>query len=141
METENQKEFRRLLVSEMSRDELEDRLVEYHGRIDDLKTEIEAYTNDKEDKVMSWDEIIGGISEMLEKELKEQYGIPQEEFFHHIITYIEEKHPKYITRNKIDWEELDKTAMEHYGFESPIQWRATYQGILMEWLKKQPEFN
>ena len=176
METERQEEFRRLLIPEMTRQELEDRVVEQIGTIDELKSALMKFAliddgntfcrppnitycnqeiypdfdcntckwkneNYQPDVEPDWDKIIDGISNYLEIEYKNIYGIPKEEFFHFIVSYMEENHPEYFTKKKLDWEDLDKRAMKHYEFKSVIQWRATYQGQVLEWLKTQPEFN
>jgi len=101
METEHQIFFRKNLAEEMTKQELIDRLVEYVGYTDKLKNKIEKY---EEVNKITWDEIIGGISDYLEKEYKGLYNIPKEEFFHFIVCYIEEKHPNFIPRNIINLE-------------------------------------
>ena len=178
METERQEEFRRLLIPEMTRQELEDRLVEYIGVTDELKEVLmkvkllddnvfycrppnltyckkEIYpdfdcdtckwkgndANISSGKALDWDKIIGGMSDMLEEEYKNMYGIPSQEFFHFLVCHMEEHHPQLMIKDEVTWGELDKRAMKHYGYESIIQWRATYHGILMEWLMKQPPSN
>jgi len=130
METENQTFFRKMIAEEMSRQELEDRLVEYHGRIDELKSALAKYS----DNEISWDEIIGGISNYLYAQFKNVYNISREDFFDLLVCYTGENPPKFIKQNKIDWEELKNRYIEESIGYGPIENR------VFNFLEKQPEF-
>ena len=140
METERQQEFRRLLIPEMTRQELEDRLVEYHGRIDELKSALAKYSIVEEKEELDWDKIIGGMANYLEIEYKRLYGIPSEEFFHFLVCYMEENHPQYFVKKVIDWE----TIVSRYKVYCQIHERNPMNNsylFFVDFLKKQPEFN
>jgi len=122
METETQKKFRKHIAEEMSKDELIDRLVEYHGKIEEYKK-----------GEMSWDEIIGGIAEYLT--LQPGIRISREEIFHYLVCYIQEKHPKFITRSKINWEELTDRYLEE-----TIVYGPQHISRVFNFLREQPEF-
>ncbi len=50
--------------------------------------------------------------------------------------YVLNRHKENIdTWENLDWENLDNKLMKSYGYESIIQWRVTYQGVLMEDIK------